>query len=141
MIGGCVGEFVAGAFRRQTVRFVAVGAYNALFGYIAFLTLYTVLKQVAHYNVILVVAYFVSVSSAYLLQRRFVFQSQCGRLKGFLRFNLVNIGGLFINMGALTCVVNYVTPNIALAQAVSTVVTSAFLYVGHLLFSFGRKNS
>jgi putative flippase GtrA len=128
--------FVQRLLERQVVRFLIVGAYNTLFGYVAFVAIYYALGALVHYNIVLVASYIVAVTNSYLLQRRFVFGSKSKMLHEFLRFNLVNLGGLFVNMGLLTLCMHHLTDNVLLAQAVSTVGTTAFIYLGHMLISF-----
>lgn len=131
--------FASRLLERQLFRFLVIGAYNALFGYVAFLAIYYALGGRVHYNFVLAASYFVSVTNSYLLQRRFVFGSSAGKLGEFLRFNVVNLGGMFVNMGLLTLSMNFLTTNVPLAQAASIVGTIVFLYAGHLLFSFRKK--
>ena len=126
----------------RTARFLAVGGYNAAFGYVVFVALYYWIGDTVHYNIVLLISYLISTTNSYLLQRRFVFSSKERGLGEFVRFNLVNLAGMLVNMGFLTLAVTYVTPNVALAQAVALVVTILFLYAGHSLFSFrtgGRR--
>jgi putative flippase GtrA len=121
----------------RTMRFLVVGGYNAAFGYVVFVALYYWIGGTVHYNIVLLISYLVSTTNSYLLQRRFVFASRSRRLPEFVRFNLVNLAGMLVNMGFLSLAVNFVTPKIALAQAAALVFTIAFLYAGHSLFSFG----
>jgi putative flippase GtrA len=116
--------------------FLVVGAYNALFGYVVFVGLYSWLHAQMHYNVVLAIAYVTSVTNSYLLQRRLVFRTQSRRLVEFLRFNAVNIVALYLNMGLLYLAVRFLTPNVAVAQAAALFLTIAFTYVGHTRFSF-----
>lgn len=136
-MGMGIAERVRALLQRRVVRFLLTGAYNTLFGYVAFLVLFHFLGGALHYNVVLVISYVVAVTNSYLLQRRFVFGSTGGWVWEYLRFNVVNAGGLAINMGLLTLLMNTVTSNVAIAQAVCSLATTAFLYVGHLAFSFG----
>lgn len=119
-----------------------VGAYNTAFGYVVFLALYYGIGDHVHYNIVLLVSYLISVTNSYLLQRRFVFHSKSGRVAQFLRFNVVNLAGLAVNMGLLSLAVAYVTPNVPIAQAVALVGTTIFIYVGHSFYSFriGRQD-
>lgn len=133
-------NFVTIILQKQIARFLLVGAFNAVFGYVAFLVLYYALHESLHYNIVLAISYIISVTNSFLLQRRFVFKSRARACTEFMRFNLVNLSGMLVNMGLLSLSVNFVTNNIPLAQAVSLLGTIAFIYVGHQLFSF-RKNA
>lgn len=117
-------------------RFLLVGGYNTVFGYVVFVALYYWIGDSVHYNIVLLASYVISVTNSYLLQRRFVFSSQSRRMAEFLRFNEVNLAGMVINMGLLSLAVTYVTPNVAIAQAVALVFTIVFIYAGHRLYSF-----
>jgi len=76
---------------RRTARFLVVGAYNTVFGYVVFVGLYYWIGDRVHYNLVLLVSYIISVTNSYLLQRRFVFSSTSRRMAEFLRFNVVNL--------------------------------------------------
>ncbi len=120
----------------RMARFLLVGAYNTLFGYVVFVALYYWLRDAVHYNVVLFISYIISVTNSYLLQRRFVFASRDRPMAEFVRFNVVNFAAMLVNMGLLSLAVTFVTPNVAIAQALAVVVTTAFIYIGHTLFSF-----
>lgn len=121
---------------RRTARFLVVGAYNTAFGYVVFVGLYYWIGDHVHYNIVLLASYLISVTNSYLMQRRFVFSSRSRPLAEFLRFNVVNLGGMFLNMALLSLAVTFVTRNVALAQALALVFTTAFIYAGHSLYSF-----
>lgn len=125
----------------KVARFLVVGAYNTLFGYVVFVALYYWLRDQVHYNVVLFISYIISVTNSYLLQRRFVFGSRGRPMGEFIRFNVVNFAAMLLNMGLLSLAVMFVTPNVAIAQALALVVTTAFIYVGHTLFSFRRPGT
>lgn len=120
----------------RIARFLLVGAYNTLFGYVVFVGLYYWLRDDVHYNVVLFISYIISVTNSYLLQRRFVFASRSRTLAEFVRFNVVNFLAMLINMALLSLAVTYVTANVALAQALALSVTIVFIYAGHSWFSF-----
>lgn len=122
----------------KVARFLVVGAYNTLFGYVVFVALYYWLRDEVHYNVVLFISYIISVTNSYLLQRRFVFGGGSRPMREFIRFNVVNFAAMLLNMGLLSLAVEFVTPNVAIAQALAVVVTTAFIYAGHTLFSFRR---
>lgn len=123
----------------RTARFLVVGAYNTAFGYVVFLAVYYGIGDHIHYLIVLLVSYLISVTNAYLLQRRFVFSSQGRRLAEFVRFNVVNLGGMGVNAALLWLAVNHLTPNVAVAQAVALVFTTLFVYAGHSLYSFRMR--
>ncbi len=125
----------------RMARFLLVGAYNTLFGYVVFVALYYWLGDEVHYNVVLFISYIISVTNSYLLQRRFVFGSRARPLAEFIRFNVVNFVAMLINMGLLSLAVEHVTRNVAIAQALALVATTAFIYVAHTLFSFRRAGT
>lgn len=125
----------------RMARFLLVGAYNTLFGYVVFVALYYWLGDEVHYNVVLFISYIISVTNSYLLQRRFVFGSRARPLAEFIRFNVVNFVAMLINMGLLSLAVEHVTRNVAIAQALALVATTAFIYVAHSLFSFRRTGT
>lgn len=131
-----VSSFICEMARSRVARFLLVGGYNTIFAYLLFVGLYYWLGHMLHYSIVLLISYIIAVTNSYLLQRRFVFSSRSGGVAQFFRFNVVSISGLFVNMTLLWMTVNWISANIAIAQALAQVGTTVLMYFGHSRFSF-----
>lgn len=123
--------------RSEHVKFVIIGIYNTLFGYLAFAGLHLGLPRV-NYMLILIVSRELSVVSAFVAYRLLVFKVKGGLLGDFGRFWLVYSGALVLNLLALPFFVEVVGLNILVAQAVTITLTVICSWIGHSHFSFRR---
>lgn len=120
----------------QRVRFVIVGAWNTLFGYLAFLTLYACLHDSLHYLIIGVLAHFVAVVQAFTAHRVFVFRSHAGWVAEFARFNLVQLASLCYGLAGLWLLVSIAHLNPLVAQGAVLLTAVALTYIAHRRFTF-----
>lgn len=116
-------------------KFLFVGGYNTVIGYLLFITLNQILGENWHYLMILAVSYILSVTHAYWMQRLLVFQSKGAVFDEYKRFFIVNLTGLGINAVLLTLLIKFEL-KIDIAQAIAVLVTTAISYLGHKNFSF-----
>lgn len=127
-------------------RFIIVGIYNTLMGYVIFIGLNFVFSRLAfHYLIILIMSYVLSVTHAYISQRFFVFKSK-GRITGeYSRFFLVNLIALGLNALILRWLMESKILNfdlkVEVAQAIALGLVTMISFWGHKFFSFsiGKK--
>ncbi|WP_345186463.1 GtrA family protein [Microbacterium panaciterrae] len=126
----------------QRVRFLAVGGVNTILGYV----IYAVLAQWVFpgvplgYLLALVISYAISISVAFVLYRRFVFEVKGNVLIDFVRFVSVYALSILANVVALPILVEGGKLNPLVAQVLVLVVTTVISFVGHKHFSFRRKD-
>jgi putative flippase GtrA len=121
----------------QHVKFVLIGIYNTLFGYLVFAGLHVGLRRV-NYMFVLIVSRELSVVSAFVAYRLFVFKVRGALVGDFLRFWMVYSGALVLNLIALPLLVEVVGINVLVAQAMTIVLTVISTWIGHNYFSFKR---
>jgi putative flippase GtrA len=122
------------------VKFVLIGIYNTLFGYAVFAGLHEALPHV-NYMLVLIVSREISVVSAFIAYRLFVFKVKGGMVADFMRFWLVYSGAMIANLIALPFFVEIVGLNVLLAQAITMILTVISSWIGHNRFSFKRANA
>jgi putative flippase GtrA len=122
------------------VKFAVIGVYNTLFGYGAFAGLHEGFPHV-NYMFVLIVSREVSVVSAFVAYRLFVFKVRGAIVSDFVRFWLVYSGAMVANLIALPFFVEIVGLNVLLAQAVTMVLTVISSWIGHSHFSFKRSTN
>jgi putative flippase GtrA len=117
----------------QKMRFLAVGAWNTLFAYLAYGALYELLHERAHYIVISVATHGLAVANAFFCQRWLVFRSRSPWWSAFLRFNVVQLGVLAWGLAGIGFLVEIVHLRPAYGQIVVMSVAIVASYV------LGRK--
>jgi putative flippase GtrA len=122
---------------RVKVLYLAVGAWNTVFGFAEWALLQQLLHPYLHYLVILVLAWPLAVLNAYLCYRRFVFRSARTIWQELPRFSLVYLGTLVAGLAALPLLLRTLPFNIYVIQAGYTIVVVVLSYIAHKFFSFG----
>jgi putative flippase GtrA len=126
------------AVESEKHRFLAVGAYNTIFGYGLFSLLYLLFGNVVHYLVILPASHVVAVTNAYYAYRIVVFRNSHGGIRSYLRFHFVQLANLGFGMIALPLLVEVVGLYPILAQAVVVAISVILSYVIHKKFTFAK---
>jgi putative flippase GtrA len=121
---------------RQQWRFLLVGAFNTLFGYVLFSGLFLLFGKRVHYLVIGFIAHVIAVSNAFIAYRTLVFPAKDKWQASFVRFNLSHLMGLGFGMSGLYALVEFGHSNPLLAQAVITTLSVILSYTLHRYFSF-----
>jgi putative flippase GtrA len=125
----------------QQLRFLLAGSFNTAFGYAVFTSLYLLLGHRIHYLIVGILAYSISVVSAFAVYRSLVFRSSRSLFRSFVRFNLSQFAALGLGMVGLYSLVEFGHLNPLLAQAIVVVISAFFIYVLHRYFSFGVGSS
>lgn len=123
----------------RKLRFLIVGGWNTLFGYLSFYVLYLLTADRLHYLVIAVFAHFVAVVQSYAMQRRMVFRSAAPIVGEFLRFNASLFGTLLFGLLAMYLLVEAVALSPLVAQAIVILTSVILSYVLHSRISFAPR--
>jgi putative flippase GtrA len=122
--------------RREQVLYLAVGAWNTLFGYLIWAVLQYLLHDYLNYLVVLILAWFPAVLNAYVGYRIIVFRSRGRVLSELPRFSLVYVATLCLNLVLLPLLLRVLPFDIYVTQIVFTVIVVALSYLSHKYFSF-----
>ncbi|MDR3242066.1 MAG: GtrA family protein [Lactobacillaceae bacterium] len=124
----------------EKFRFLMVGGFNTVFGFLIFTGITLSLKHIQHgYMIALVISQIVSLFFAFFLHRYVTFRVKGHIVKDFIRFTLVNLVSYVINLIVLPILVNVWNINPIVAQFAILVVTTVISFVGHKFFSFRRS--
>lgn len=126
------------ALADERLRFLAVGGFNTVFGFAAFVALEKTLGEVAGYLLVLLVAHVVSTFVAFLGHRYLVFRVRGQFVLDLVRFWSVYVAILALNLVVLPLLVEVLGVPVIPAQALFTVATVLASYLGHKHFSFRR---
>lgn len=122
----------------EQIRYLFIGGWNTLFGYLVFAGLYVELKHQLHYILIFTLSYVVSITNAYICYKLLVFRTKGNYLREYFRFYLVYASSFIINLGMLPLLVELLKLRLLIAQAILTLLSVFLSYFGHKYFSFGK---
>jgi len=123
----------------EKFRFLAVGAYNTLFGYAAFALLYLWLHETMHYLVIAVISHVIAVINAFFAHRILVFRARGNLLAAFVRYNITTLSTTVIGLGGLAALVDLGGIHPLVAQGIVLSVTVVIAYVAHKRYTFAHR--
>lgn len=121
---------------RERIAYLIVGGWNTLFSYIVFATLWAFFGKTWPYWVVLAIATAAGTVNGFICQRTFVFRSTGKILSEFGRFSMVYavIGAL--NILVFPALVNRLSINPYVSQALFTAFVVVVGYIANKYFSF-----
>jgi putative flippase GtrA len=125
----------------QKVRFLAAGAYNTAFGYLAFAALYLLSGRSVHYLAIGFMAHVIGAISAFLVYRHLVFGAVDSWGASFIRFNLSQLFTLGFGIALLFVLVEFARFNPLFAQLGVLLTTVTLSWLLHRHYSFGDRQA
>jgi putative flippase GtrA len=126
---------------REKVRYLVVGAWNTLFAYSCFSVLYFLLHDSLAPSAILLIASAIASVNGYLAFRRFVFAPMRHPVLEYLRFQVVYLPILLLNLVLLPLALTYSNLNAYVIQAGFAVFAIVAAYLGNKYFTFRRPGT
>jgi glycosyltransferase involved in cell wall biosynthesis len=123
----------------RRMRYLVVGGWNTLFGYLAFTFLYFFLHPFLSDPPILVLSYVPAILNAYFGYKRVVFRTDASFIREFPRFAVVYVVALAANILVLPWLKAALGGSAYLGQAAFTVVLVVCTYIVNQRFSFRKK--
>jgi putative flippase GtrA len=120
----------------QKIRFLVVGGYNTVFGYLVFAALYLALGHRIHYLIVGSLAHLIALVNAFVVHRRLVFGSTGQWYSSFFRFSISQLAAFCVGLCGLYVLVEFVRLRPLWAQALVTSMSVALTYCLHRYFSF-----
>lgn len=120
----------------RKIRFLIVGGWNTVFGYLCFYVLYHLTADHLHYLVITALAHFINIIQAYVMHRGLVFRSAARIVDEFLRFNASYVATFVFGLLAMFLLVDGFGISPLLAQAIVILINVVLSYVLHSRVSF-----
>ena len=127
------------------IRFIVVGAWNTVFGYLIFLLADLLLshwvgERYVAYMAAMVISYILAIMNAYVWHKRITFRSGTkgtAMLVEFIRFCTTYLFTFFLSLILLPALVEicYLDPRVAAALVLF--ICTVLSYLGHSRFSFG----
>lgn len=126
---------------RQKVAYLIVGGWNSAFAYACFAVLYHLLSDRLAPSLILTVSFAVASVNGYLTIRYFVFGPARHPLVEYLRYQMVYLPILAINVVVLPLALIYTPLNAYIVQALFTAVAVVLAYLGNKYFTFRKPKT
>jgi putative flippase GtrA len=120
----------------RELRFVLAGAYNTAFGYGLFAALFLLLGTRVHYLAISILCQVVSLTSAFIVYRRWVFKSRERWHLSFIRFTFSQLLAIAFGTLGLYALVRFGHLAPLFAQALVIAAAVFLSYLLHRYFSF-----
>lgn len=129
------------------VKFVLVGIWNTIFGYIVFFVLDTVfenlfIKRYFAYMLAMVLGQIIATINAFIFHKYITFKSNVrgkGIIFEFLRFCLTYVFTFTLSLILLPFFVELINVHPRISAAMVILICSLISYVGHSRFSFVKK--
>jgi len=125
-----------GFVRDQRVRFLIVGGWNTVIGYLIFVGVNAAIGSRLGNAWVVVLAYAVALPLSFLMQKLFVFAGAGNWLYQFGRFILANSTVFFGNLLFLPIFVSATGIGPLLSQAIFVTASTSVSYLAHKHFSF-----
>jgi len=125
----------------RRIKYLFVGGWNTLFGYLAFSALYFLFGASVGYAPVLIASFVLGMLNNYFCYKWFVFKSSGSFIKEFPRFSLVYLVVLAANLVAFPWLTKTLGLNPYVSQLVFTVVVVVSTYIVNKRFSFRSEAS
>ena len=120
----------------ERIRFVAVGGWNTLAGYLVFLACHACLGKEIGPSYTLILSYLIAVPHSFATQRWLVFKARGAIGRQFLRFLLANSSIFAANLLLLPLAVRLTETDPRIVQGVLVILLTIASYLAHKHFSF-----
>ena len=129
------------------IRFILVGTWNTIFGYLVFFVLETIFSLFLYprylaYMSALILAQIIAIINAFIFHKYFTFKSNtkgAELLKEFFRFTTTYIFTFILSLILLPILVEIFNILPKIAGAIVTLIMTIVSYLGHSRFSFKIK--
>jgi putative flippase GtrA len=123
----------------QKARYLLVGSYNAVFGYLLFvITFYFFSSTVNHYF-LLAICHLIGTIHNFFSYSTFVFKPKVTALKNYLKFNLVYVFTFLINLILFTLLTKVMNWNLYFSQFLIVLFLAVVGYILNKYYSFSNK--
>ena len=122
----------------QQIRFLIIGGYNTLIGYLIFVITLFILGN-KHYQTALFISYILSSLNSYLSQKFLVFQTKGCYIKEYLRASTVWFLGYIINAFILYFLIGKYKIYPYFAQIICLITVTLLTYILLKYYSFRRS--
>ncbi|MBF0382827.1 MAG: GtrA family protein [Magnetococcales bacterium] len=125
----------------QFIRYLIGGAYNTLFGFVFFATIYYYFSDQVHYLILAIISNIAAITNSFVVYRLFVFKSKGNILKEYLKVYVVYGASFIISLIMMALMVELLHIHPVVTQGLILVVTVIISYLGHKNYTFKKNES
>ena len=96
----------------QKIKYLLVGSYNTLFGYLTFVLIFYNFSDVASHSLLLGITHFIAVTHNFFTYKRWVFNVKENLLKNYFKFHQVCLLLYIINLILFLCFTKMMNMNL-----------------------------
>ena len=123
---------------RKELRYLVVGAWNALFAYFSAVAIYSVLNSYVGLFAISVISNIVAISMSFSTNKVFVFRVKVNWMKEYLRSYVIYGGNFIIGIIGLWYLSGVVGIPVYISQGFLVMLGVVIAFFGHQKFTFRR---
>ena len=123
----------------QKIRYLLVGFYNTLFGYLTFVLIFYNFSDVTSHSLLLGISHFIGVTNNFFTYKGWVFNVKENLLKNYFKFNQVYLLIYIINLILFLFFTKIMNVNLYLAQGLILIVITILGYFMNKNYSFTIK--
>lgn len=123
-------------YNSKPIRFVIVGGWNTVFGYVSFALLYYLFSHRIHYLFLMIFSSILSITNAYICHKFFVFKTKGNYVKEYLRYYIIYSVPMAIGFISFPFCIEILKMNFYVTQAILTLITVIISWFGHKHISF-----
>jgi putative flippase GtrA len=125
----------------QIIRFLIIGTVNNAIGYVIFICLFYILKDIFHYQMILILNYIIVTPISYLSMKFLVFKTKRNYFREFLKFIILVFIVYIVNAYSLFVFVEIIKFNVMASQFLSLLIAAIASYLVNKVFVFRIKGN
>ncbi len=123
----------------QKIKYLLVGSYNTLFGYLTFVLIFYNFSDVASHSLLLGITHFIAVTHNFFTYKRWVFNVKENLLKNYFKFHQVCLLLYIINLILFLCFTKMMNMNLYFAQGLILIIIIILGYFMNKSYSFVIK--
>ncbi len=123
----------------QKIKYLLVGSYNTLFGYLTFVLIFYNFSDVASHSLLLGMTHFIAVTHNFFTYKRWVFNVKENLLKNYFKFHQVCFLLYIINLILFLCFTKMMNVNLYFAQGLILIIIIILGYFMNKSYSFEIK--
>ena len=123
----------------QKIKYLLVGSYNTLFGYLTFVIIFYNFSDVASHSLLLGITHFIAVTHNFFTYKRWVFNVKENLLKNYFKFHQICLLLYIINLILFLCFTKLMNVNLYFAQGLILIIIIILGYFMNKNYSFAIK--
>ena len=122
----------------QKIKYLLVGSYNTLFGYLTFVLIFYNFSDVASHSLLLGITHFIAVTHNFFTYKRWVNVKE-NLLKNYFKFHQICLLLYIINLILFLCFTKMMNVNLYFAQGLILIIIIILGYFMNKNYSFAIK--